>query len=267
MPTFEDRCYVRMLVRTREAYQRLRKQVHNQIGIKADGTLQNVERPAIGATERILLLDVADNATDYESKLEKELQSALKRFPIYNEYLAGIKGVGPIAAGWIIGEYDIHKATTVSKLWQFTGLNPGLVRGQKRVEDGKGKFHYERIDKLIRGDKLTEGCVAPFNKKLRTALVGVMADGFIKQQNDYALLYYYPYKSRLEQEDNKIQGEDKAWSEASKGRRHRAAIRYMVKMFLKDLYVAWRTLEGLRVRPPYDEEYLGKVHERELIGV
>jgi len=34
----------------------------------------------------------------------------------------------------------------------------------------------------------------------------------------------------------------------------------MVKMFLKDLYVAWRELEGLEIRRPYEEEYLGRVH-------
>jgi hypothetical protein len=36
----------------------------------------------------------------------------------------------------------------------------------------------------------------------------------------------------------------------------------MIKMFVKDLYVAWRTIEGLEVRKPYQEEYLGKVHNK-----
>ena len=38
------------------------------------------------------------------------------------------------------------------------------------------------------------------------------------------------------------------------------AIRYMVKMFIKDLYVAWRTLENLPIREPYEVEYLNKKH-------
>ena len=41
----------------------------------------------------------------------------------------------------------------------------------------------------------------------------------------------------------------------------RMSKRYMIKMFLQDLYVAWRTLEGLSVRKPYAEEYLDKKHE------
>jgi hypothetical protein len=47
---------------------------------------------------------------------------------------------------------------------------------------------------------------------------------------------------------------------ASKAHRHAAANRYMVKMFLQELWGNWRELEGLEVRPPYAEEYLGRVH-------
>jgi hypothetical protein len=75
-------------------------------------------------------------------------------------------------------------------------------------------------------------------------------------------------KTRLESSDNKVLEISKAgakpkeveWKEAKKAHRHRAAMRYMLKMFLKDLYVAWRKIEGLEVREPYAVEYLGKRH-------
>jgi len=35
----------------------------------------------------------------------------------------------------------------------------------------------------------------------------------------------------------------------------------MIKMFLVDLYNAWRRLEGLPVAPTYSEAKLGKVHK------
>lgn len=38
------------------------------------------------------------------------------------------------------------------------------------------------------------------------------------------------------------------------------ARRYMVKMFLLELWKVWRELEGLEVRPSYAEEYLGRKH-------
>lgn len=43
-----------------------------------------------------------------------------------------------------------------------------------------------------------------------------------------------------------------------KEHRHNAAMRYMVKQFLLVLWKEWRLMEGLSIRPPYAEEYLGK---------
>jgi len=56
-------------------------------------------------------------------------------------------------------------------------------------------------------------------------------------------------------------GKDKPWQEVSPKHRDRAAMRYTVKMFLKDLYPVWREIEGLPVRVSYQEEYLGHKHE------
>jgi len=265
-PTREDVMAVRILVRLRDDFQAMRKRMDNRIGRKANGEKQDVHREQF-VVDQATFERFADAAKDQENEVEKALKKVLKRFPVYNEFLLNVKGVGTIASGWIIAEYDIHKADTVSKLWQFTGLNPGFVTGKKRVDDKDGNFSYVPTDKLVRGDKMTPGFVAPFNKRLRTAMVGVLADGFIKAKAPYALDYYYPYKTRLEQSE-KMTFETKKggkqteleWKEATKGHRDRAAKRYMIKMFLKDLYVAWRTLEGLTVRELYQVEYLGHRH-------
>ena len=34
-------------------------------------------------------------------------------------------------------------------------------------------------------------------------------------------------------------------------------VRYMIKQFLRDLYVVWRDLEGLPISQPYEVEKLG----------
>lgn len=283
-----DRQLVRMLVRSREDFQAMRKRNDNRLGRKADGTEQtNLTERVFSEEDAGILGGVSDAARQQEKDLEKQLREALKRFPVYTEFLNGVKGVGEIAAGWIVGEYDIHIADTPSKLWQFTGLNPDLVRGKKRVavdkytpgmgkvvseyrdKDGKAEEYVVLTDELVRGDKLTPGFVAPFNKRLRTAMVGVLADGFIKAQSSYALEYYYPYKERLANSENEVEEistagakpKDVAWKEAKKAHRDRAAKRYMIKMFLVDLYKAWRPLEGLPVRPSYHEEKLGHKHK------
>jgi len=65
----------------------------------------------------------------------------LKRFDIYNEWLLDVKGVGTISAAHIIGEIDIYKAKTVSKIWQYCGLNPSKIRGKKRIQTKKPKTY------------------------------------------------------------------------------------------------------------------------------
>lgn len=263
-----DRTAIKMLVRLREDFQAMRKRMDNRIGRKANGEQQDIEVREFTPEDLQNFETIADAARTQEKIIEKMMLKTLKRFPVYTGYLKAVKGVGPISAGWIISEFDIEKATTVSKLWQYAGLNPGMIPGKKRVDHPDGSFEYVPTGEMIRGDKLTAGHVSPFNKRLRTALVGVMADGFIKAQNDYCLKFYYPYKARLEQSDNEVseiskagsKAKDIAWKEAKKGHLDRAAKRYMIKMFLADLYAAWRSIEGLPVREPYCEEYLGKKH-------
>jgi len=93
-----------------------------------------------------------------------------------------------------------------------------------------------------------------FNPFLKTKLVGVLGSSFLRagvKDNPYRAIYDN-YKNRLENSP--------AHTEKSKGHRHNMAIRYMVKMFIIDLYKVWRTVEGLEVYPPYHEAKLGLKH-------
>lgn len=268
---------LRILVRAREDFQAQRKRMDNRIGRKASGEDQNIKERMFRPEDLDSFVDIADAARGQEKEIEKKLKKMLDRFDVYTEWLSGVKGVGTISAAHIIGEIDIHIATTVSKIWQYCGLNPGMIRGKKRIQtknpgayqpknDGwkvlrRASDHVIVLtDERIRGDKLTPGFISPYNKRLKTALMGVLASGFIKAQAPYALDYYYPYKERLEGSDRKVthNGEKVAWKDVSKGHRDMAAKRYMIKMFLKDLYAVWRGLEGLDVREPYKEQYLYK---------
>jgi hypothetical protein len=270
--TYEEyqqlRAVIRMLVRAREDFQSMRKRMDNRMGRKADGEAQeNITERVFTADDVAAFSEISDESRAMERDVEKKLEKALQRMPIY-EWLKAQKGIGTIAMGHICGSFDIYKAETVSRMWQYAGMNPGLVRGKTRKEKGDS-YEITVTNDLIRGDKLTSGYVAPFNKSLRTALVGVMGDGFIKSQNRYCMEFYYPMKARLEAEENTVEEISKAgakpkpvaWKDAKPAHRHRSAIRYMVKMFVKDLYAEWRKVHGLPVRVPYQEEYLGKKHK------
>lgn len=261
---------LRFALRLRDDFQAQRKRMDNRLGVKADGTDQNIEERAFTADDIEFFSGVSRSARDLEETIEKRFKKLLRRFPIYQKWLKDVKGVGPVAAAQILANIDIEKATTVSKIWQYAGLNPGMVRGMKRKEMADGSFELIETETMVRGDRATKGFVLPFNKGLRTALLGVMGDGFIKSQNHYCMEFYYPTKHRLENSVATVlehPGGGKKpvsvrWCEAKPVHRHRAAIRKMVKMFLADLYVQWRTVEGLPVRPPYQEEYLGHKHAK-----
>lgn len=129
----------------------------------------------------------------------------------------------------------------------------------------------------------TKGQKLGYNAWLRTKLVGVMADCMIKSKSPWRE-FYDQYKHRKQhsvvQQCMACEGTTKAkkgenkgkkckncngtggpapWGE-SDGHRHRAAMRYMVKMFLAQLWEEWRKLEGLEIPRRYSEAVLGRVH-------
>jgi len=284
----QERKELKALVRTMYDYQSMRIVTANRLRIKKDESEMAedfMDDAEISEKDYDAVNYTWETSKRVEKRLEKEIAKIVKSEPIYEKFLVKVLGCGPLMSAAILCEFDINIATTVSKMWQFAGLNSGMVKGKKIVkitkktdmsalikqyENQKGEqCGIIQSDELVRGDKKQAGFVAPFNSWLRAKLIGVLAGGMIKaggstneDKINYATKFYYPYKARLEQEENKVMhlGKETEWKEVSKGHRDSAAKRYMIKMFLKDLYVAWRTVEGLEVRKPYQEEYLGKRH-------
>lgn len=192
-----------------------------------------------------------------------KLQNVLYEFPIYIHFLEEVRGVGPAMAGVIISEFDIHKAEYPSSFWKYAGLDV--------AEDGKGRskrkehlVDYEYTDKDQK-PAVRKGIT--FNPFLKAKLIGVLATSFLrsgtikKANKDDPTVYkegtygkvYADYKNRIE---NMKEHEEK-----SKGHRHNMALRYAVKIFLIDLHMSWREMEGLAVSTSYCEGKLGKKHK------
>lgn len=247
---------IKILTRSFYDYQDERLSLEARLGIKKDGEARKGTPPRDDAM-LALLMDRYDNLCNTEESLKKELAKVVHQTDLWKSFLVNVKGCGEGMAAVLISEYDIHKATTVSKMWAFAGLAPGMGKGRKY--DKKKEMPYY-TDEMVRKDKRTVGFLCPFNQFLRAKLCGVLGSGFLKCNSPYRE-YYDNMKHRLESD---------GWGTASKnptdkkrpnaGHQHKAANRYMVKMFLKDLYVAWRSIEGLPVRAPYQEEYLNKRH-------
>jgi len=180
----------------------------------------------------------------------RKLGNILEEFPIYTEYLKGVKGVGPAMAGVIISEIDIHKSKYSSSIWKYAGLDV--------AEDGKGRsmksehlvdVEYEAKDGSIKTKKSIT-----FNPFLKSKLMGVLSGSFMKLNNKKYRKIYDDYKHRLE--NHAIYKDD------TPGHRNNMAKRYMIKMFIIELYEQWREIEGLECFRPYHEAKLGLHHHQ-----
>ena len=222
-------------VRAYYDYQRERMMLDGRLEQKKDGTAKKGGRELSGEVIE-LLRDRRAVCFLEEEKLGLAIAKIIKTHPLWKHFLKDVKGCGESMAAVIITEFDINKAPTVSNLWSFAGLAPGK-------------------DRKVKGQK------CPFNQFLRSKLCGVLGSSFLKCNSPYRK-YYDDMKHRLESAGWGMDSKNPTDKKRPKaGHQHKAANRYMVKMFLRDLYVAWRTLEGLEVRKPYQEEYLGKKHE------
>lgn len=256
---------LKLLVKTYYDFQEMRKRTDGRLKRKKDGTPQKIsEKVNVDAIvdtsgmNKIALEQIAEDTREYEKNIIKMIQEAVRKEPLWKAFFEGVKGCGELMAAVMLSEFDIHKANTVSKMYAYAGLSPGKTFGKKW---NKEKTEIITTDTLVRQDKLTSGFLSPYNQWLRSKLIGVLAGSFLKCNSPYRK-FYDNMRNRLEQEE---------WGEKSKKpskkdnpralHQHNASLRYMIKMFLLDLYIAWRTMEGLPVREPYTEEYLNKKHE------
>ncbi len=204
--------------------------------------------PLISNYTEFCLLQNYLELEESEKRCFANLGEILMDFPIYTKYLKGVKGIGPAIAGVIISEIDITRARHPSSLAQYAGLG---------VEaDGRGtskrKEHLKTIPYTDKDGHPAERQGITYNPFLKTKLMGVCASSFIKQSESPWRQIYLNCKTRYENEP--------AWAERTKGHRHNAAMRYMIKQFLIELYTKWRTLEGLPVSEPYHIAKLGREH-------
>jgi hypothetical protein len=230
-------------------------------GVKSFPKVKNFKGDEVisSFTELCLVAEYLSMEANEDSHFLK-LKHILKEFPIYTEFLEGVKGVGPAMAGIVIGEIDITQAEYASSLWKYAGLD--VINVTKEVEgketevwEGRSrkKEHlreYEYIDS--NGDTQTKMGIT-FNPFLKTKLIGVLGSSFLRVGKAKYSNAYYDYKHRLENMP--------AHAEKTLGHRHNMAIRYMIKLFLQDLYVEWRQIEGLPVAKPYAEAKLGLKHK------
>lgn len=179
-----------------------------------------------------------------EDAMVKIVEREVKTHPMWDAFFKGVKGCGPLMSAVCIAYFDPHKARHASSFWRYAGLDVQPTEsGEMR---GVGRWYTEMRPYTDRDGDTKERKSLTYNPFLKTKLVGVLGSAFLRARDSYYGKVYYDYKNRMEQREN-----------LSPIVRHRRATRYAVKMFLRDMWVVWRELEGLEVTEPYEVAKLG----------
>jgi len=222
---------LRQYVEAMEDYQKTRMALKNQM------TALN----RLGFEHKESQDDVFKSMKKEEGRIKREYAKIVRELPIWKEWLCNIHGIGEDATGQIIGRLgDISRFERISKLWSYCGygLYDGKVQGLK-----KGQKHN-------------------YNTKMRSLMYKIVTNGFIMHKKDsyYGQLYDKFKKELREQYPEPIdnpkyngKGYKKLYTDMHI---HLMAIRKVAKVFLKDLWIVWRSLENLPISQPYEVEHL-----------
>ena len=215
-------------------------------GIKAKDKIPNVLPEDTKAELQVM----SDKRKKEAGKIEPLMVRCLKNVPVYQLFLKHIKGMGPVIASYLISSIDVNESIKPSQLIRYCGLG---------VSNGKA-------DRPTKGEKL------PYNKNLKVKLWQFMSMGRMSSggtpNNKYQQIWADykhgirtgrgwvpdkkdPTKGHLVRADGEIK--PMGWIDAT-GRRKATSV------FLEDLYIVWRTLEGLDVWPAYHAKQLGHFH-------
>lgn len=166
--------------------------------------------------------------------------------------------------------FPMKEDDTIIKPNKRNGLTePQIVHGAKiidfQIEDldefvacpdghyvGRSRRHLVDVEYVDKNGEVKTKKGLSYNPFLKSKLMGVLADGFIKCPGSKYEQIYRNYRNRLDNSPNHY-GKTAA-------HKHMAAKRYAIKMFLQDMWVIWRTLEGCEVSEPYPVAKLGMNH-------
>ena len=203
-----------------------------------------------------------------EEQMTKIIDKEVKAHPLWDAFFKDVKGCGPLMSAVCIAYFDIHKARHVSSFWKYAGLDTVDVERPKvlgyddkgkaiiseneteHVREGRQRKHTETFEYVTKdGEKATKRGLT-YNTEVKTKLCGVLGSCFLKSPGSYYEQIYRDYRNRL---DNRV--DIQGYTAAHK---HKMANRYMIKQFVRDLWVCWRALEGYVVTEPYEVAYLGR---------
>ncbi len=163
-----------------------------------------------------------------ENEVGKELAKVVEEIPIYKDYLSEIVGVGPITSACLIAYIqDIGKFDTISKLHRYAGLSAIGGEAQRRHA----------------------GVNIDFNPKMKTLMFKIGKSFLTSHNEKYRAIYdeaHRMYEARGKYDKDKNPGGNK-----NKMHLMYRSLKKPERIFLANLWVEWRKMEGLPISDPW----------------
>ena len=215
---------------------------------------------------------------DSEEGMLKDLEKEVTKHPMWDAFFKDVKGCGVLMAAVCLTYLDVNKARHASSFWKYAGLDTvdvvkedGTIVNEGRTSKKAHNVEQVYVDKD--GNEQSKMGLG-YNPNLKTKLIGVLAPCLLKaglrvvKGNDKKPVLdeagnkqyvasskytecYLDYRNRLDQR--------KDTKEYSSLHKYNMSVRYMIKQFLRDMWVTWRTLEGYTVSEPYEVAKLGNM--------
>lgn len=211
----------------------------NRIAFQHRVTAIEQGRDTVDPVTYDLIIRYRDRFVELEAELDKDIKAIAKDIPIIEEMVA-VKGVGFMLAAKLVAMVDIERCNTVSALWRFAGFGvvPFCPKCEEYLDIQLDKCPECKGDVIRKAERLRKGEKAHYNTRLKTYCWQV-GTSFLKSSSPYRDVYDKAREHYDKRED---------WTDL---RRHRAAMRKMVKIFLQHFWLRWREMENLPTSEPF----------------
>jgi len=216
-----------------------------------DGEVTEIRPSPLSEEQKEIFRKVGEALERGKKSLEPEMRRLMKAFPAYELFLEKVRGCGTITAAKLLADIDITRCAKVSGLHRVCGM---AVR-----VDGEGKGHAQRAQ---------AGITLDFHNRLKVGLYQMFSsltkDAKREESPYWQRLIGYKHRmltgGRYDEATNTFDGR--------KGGRaiiNDMSYRPAAQLFLEDLYLVWRAVEGLPVWPSYHAGKMGHVHEGRIV--
>lgn len=222
---------------------------------------------------------------DSEELQLKCLEKVMKEHPMWDRFFANVKGCGTLMAAVCIAYFDVHRARHASSFWKYAGLDVVPTKtvlgpnGELRILEGEGRGTKHAkgnlVDYVDKDGNIKQKASLGYNPLLKSKLCGVLADCMIKAglraekdedgnpmvDEDGNKVYVIP----TEEENKYVRGYINYLNRLNQRtdiknptpmHKMNMAKRYMIKLFVEDLWLSWRELEGYEPTLSYREAML-----------